>query len=79
MILAVSTPAALAVAGAILLLALLVRLFGRWLIRKGSSMEAARHGVLPGAGSDPTKQGRAARDETASPPEPERYDPFNVD
>jgi hypothetical protein len=66
MVLALSTPARIATGVAILCLILLVRGFGRWLIQKGSSIEAARHGTPPGSGS--------AKDR----PEPERYDPFNA-
>ncbi|HXD53176.1 MAG TPA: hypothetical protein VN618_00340 [Solirubrobacteraceae bacterium] len=78
MTLAMSTPAYVATAAALLLVALAVRLIGFWLIRKGGAMERARHGVLPGVGSAPRRPDLADEPPRKAPPEPERYDPFNA-
>ncbi len=78
MTLALSTFGQYAGVGAFFVLVLALRLFGRWLIGRGGSMEARRHGPLPGGSMDP---GISRASEQESPPAsaPDRYDPFNAD
>jgi hypothetical protein len=75
MILALSTAAGWAAVATVLVFAVVMRLLGRWLIRKGGSIEAARHGPLPGVTPDPAES-RATRE--AEPPADDRYDPFDA-
>ena len=75
----ISPFAALGFAAVIAILVRLpMRLLGRWLERTGGSIEQAKHGPLPGAGSEPSPQARNRSDVDAPPAETERYDPFNA-
>ncbi len=76
--LALSTPAQIATLAAIFAILIAVRIAGRWLIGKGSAIERAKHGVLPGVGSAPARPRTPAEEHPADEPEPEPYDPFNA-
>ncbi len=76
MILAISTALGWAAVAAVLVFAVGMRLLGRWLIRKGGSIEAARHGPLPGVPPAPPRGAPAREPERTAD---DRYDPFNAD
>jgi hypothetical protein len=74
--LAFSTPEQIASVVGLIAVAMLLRVFGRWLMSKGGEMERGRHGQLPGGYMDPAKrrpgdEGAAASAERS----PERAEP----
>ena len=72
-ILALSTPARIATGLVFLAIILLLRRFGRFLIRAGAAIERTKHGPLPGVTPEASR-----RRDAHTAHEPERYDPFNA-